>query len=197
MSLVSLILVLFLIMDPVGNVQLFVKYLEGIHHKRRRFVILREMLLALFCMLFFSFLGEYIFGILGISLVTQYLASGVILFLTAIKIIFPKAQEPIAPTLLTPEPLLFPLAIPMIASPSLLATIMVYAGTEAPEMLFEAILIAWVVSVTVLLRSPLLMRWIGASGLTACERLMGMVLVLLSVQRFLEGVVLFKHNLIK
>ena len=195
MTLFFLVLVLFLIMDPFGNAKSFVTYLEGIKPQRQRFIIFREMLIALFLMVVFSFLGEKIFSILGVSSVTQYLASGVILFLVAIKIIFPKAKEPLEPRLLTPEPFLVPFAVPMIAGPALLATIMVYASTEPSiGIMLAGIFIAWALTALVLLSSPFLIRIVGNSGLIACERLMGMVLVLLAVQRFLEGVILFNSN---
>ncbi len=196
MTLISLVLVLFLIMDPFGNAKSFISYLQGISPKRQYYIIFREMLIALFAMMIFALLGEYIFSFLGVSLVTQYLASGVILFLTAIKILFPKPKEPIEQSLLIPEPFLVPLAIPMIAGPALLATVMVYAGTEpSSSAMILAIFISWSLTVAVLLSSRFLMQTIGQSGLIACERLIGMVLVLVSVQRFLEGIILFKSGL--
>ena len=195
MSLLSLILVLFLIMDPFGNAKSFISYLEGINPKRQRFIIIREMLIALFATLLFSLIGEYIFTLLDISETTVYLSSGVVLFLTALKILFPKAKDTIDLQSPRPEPFLVPLAIPLIAGPALLATVMLYAQTEpSPYTMIIAILVSWAASITVLLSSKQLMRLIGNSGLIACERLMGMVLVLLSVQRFLEGITLFLNT---
>lgn len=191
MTLFSLALVLFLIMDPLGNMHSFLDYLEGLKPNRQKFIILREMLIALIAMLAFNFLGEYLFRLLEISDTTIYLASGVILFLVAIKILFPK-PELIEHKKLEGEPLLVPLAIPMVAGPALLATIMLYADTEtSPWTMLYAIIIAWSACCLLLLASKQIVRVIGTGGLTACEKLMGMILILLSVQRILQGVLLF------
>lgn len=195
MSLFSLTFILFLIMDPLGKVQSFLNYLEGLEPKRQGFIIVREMLIALATMLVFNFLGEYLFELLQISNVTVYLTSGVILFLVAIKILFPgrdteEVKKPVT------EPFLVPLAIPMIAGPALLATIMLFASTiKSPWESCSAVIIAWVVSCLILLSSKMLLRTLGPAGLTACEKLMGMVLVLLSIQRILQGVSIFHDTL--
>ena len=186
----SLSFVLFFIMDPFGNLKSFIHYLEGLNSKRQKQIILREMLIALVTMIAFNFLGDYLFGLLAISKVTAYLCSGLILFLVAIKILFPKteidenkkSQE---------EPFLVPLAIPMIAGPAVLATIMLYAVTESePWVTLAAICIAWVASCVILLLSKPLLKLVGPAGLTVFERLMGMVLILMSIQRILQGIML-------
>lgn len=195
MSLFSLTFILFLIMDPLGKVQSFLNYLEGLEPKRQGFIIVREMLIALATMLVFNFLGEYLFELLQISNITVYLTSGVILFLVAIKILFPgrdieEVKKPVT------EPFLVPLAIPMIAGPALLATIMLFASTiKSPWESCSAVIIAWVVSCLILLSSKMLLRTLGPAGLTACEKLMGMVLVLLSIQRILQGISIFHDTL--
>jgi multiple antibiotic resistance protein len=191
MTLFSLSLVLFLIMDPLGNMHSFLNYLEGLKPARQKFIILREMLIALLAMLAFNFLGEHLFRLLEISDTTVYIASGVILFLVAIKILFPQPEltEPKKPE---GEPFLVPLAIPMVAGPALLATIMLYADTETSNWtMLGAIIIAWSVCCLLLLTSKQIVNLIGMGGLTACEKLMGMILILLSVQRILQGIILF------
>ena len=194
MTLFSLALVLFLIMDPLGNMHSFLSYLKGLKPTRQKVIILREMLMALAAMLIFSFLGEYLFRLLEISETTVYLASGVILFLVAIKILFPQ-PELAEPKKFRGEPFLVPLAIPMIAGPALLATIMLYADTEtSPWTMLGAIIIAWSACCLLLLASKQIVTVIGTSGLTACEKLMGMILILLSVQRILQGIILFHAN---
>lgn len=191
MNLLSLTLALFLIMDPVGSIKSFLRCLEGIPQRRRQFIILREMLIALVFMLFFSALGEYIFKLLQVSDTTVYLSSGIILFITAIGILFPKPNSP-EPNKLDGEPFLVPLAVPVIAGPALLATIMLYAQTEpSPWIMIFAIFIAWGISAIILLTSRHLIRILTPNGLTACEKLMGMVLILLAVDRLLQGVIHF------
>lgn len=194
MSLLTLTLVLFLIMDPVGHIKTFIATLEGIDPKRQKYIIFREMLIALGVTLFFNFLGEYIFEVLAISDVTVYLASGVILFLVAIKIIFSRPDSEEAP--LPPgEPVIFPLAVPMIAGPALLATVMLYAQSETKVWpLLGAIFISWLASAIILVNAKTILKLLGTGGLTACEKLMGMVLVLLAVQRFASGVLLLKAS---
>lgn len=189
MPLITLSLILFLIIDPLGHVKAFAQALEGIEPKRQKMIIWRELFIALGVSLFFNFVGEWIFILLKISDVTVYLSSGIILFLVAIKILFPRPQD--EREVIEGEPFIVPFAIPMIAGPGLLATIMLYAQSE-PEWTtsFFAIIIAWAIASLIMINSKNLLRLLGTSGLTACERLMGMVLVLLAVQRFLQGILL-------
>ena len=191
MNLFTLTIILFLIMDPVGNISSFLAMLKGLPQEKRKFVIIREMLIALAAMLAFNFLGEYIFNILEISEPTLYLASGAILLLVAIKILFPSTDS-LRANLPAGEPFITPLAIPLIAGPSLLATIMLFAHLE-PSMptMFIAIIIAWVLAALVLLCGSRLQKLIGNNGLMACERLMGMVLIMIAIQRFAEGIQAF------
>lgn len=194
MTLLSLTLALFLIMDPLGNINGFISTLEGIEPNRQRYLIIREMAFALVAMLFFNFVGEYIFNLLKISETTVYISSSIILFLGAIKILFP---NPLAKESkkLPGEPFLVPLAIPMIAGPALLATIMLYAKTEpSPVIMLTAILIAWALTSIILLSSKQLVKLLRPGGLIACEKLMGMILILLSIDRFLQGVVIFTQQ---
>jgi multiple antibiotic resistance protein len=190
MSLLTLTTVLFLIMDPLGQLKSFGKCLEGINPKRQKHILFRELLIALGVILLFWFIGEFIFSVLQISNIAVYLSSGIILFLSSIKILFPSRD---AGSIQCPkgEPFLVPLAIPMIAGPALLATVMLYADTvEDTRIMFFAILIAWSLTAIIHLYSRQIVRCLGSSGLMACEKLMGMVLVLLSVQRFFEGILL-------
>ncbi|MBA2728182.1 MAG: antibiotic transporter, partial [Parachlamydiaceae bacterium] len=187
MSLI-LILILFFTMDPFGNISSYMHMVRGLNPKRQSYIVMREMLMALFFMLLFNFIGEYILYGLGLSVVTVKISSGVILFLVAVKILF-SSQSSLRANLPQEEPFLIPLAVPLIAGPALLATIMLYALTEPSQFtMLSSIFIAWCLSVAVLLAAPRLERILGVNGLTAFERLMGMILVLLSLQRILEGV---------
>lgn len=191
MSLFSIALVLFLIIDPIGNINSYLSLVKELDSKKQHKIILREMLIALAAMLLFNYLGEYIFTILGFSEVTVHLASGIILFLIAIKILF-TSPDSLRAHLPKGEPFIFPVAIPLIAGPGLLATIMLYAHMEPYQsVMIFAILIAWLLSAVILYFSPYVKKILGENGLIACERLIGMVLVLISVQRFLEGLILF------
>lgn len=191
MNLFTLTVILFLIMDPVGNISSFLTMTKEIPASRRRKILIREMLIALAAMLLFNFIGEFIFSVLEISETTLRLASGVILFLVAIKILFPSIDS-LRANLPAGEPFITPLAIPLISGPSLLATVMLFAHLEPSQTkMLSAIFIAWIMAVIVLLSSDKLQRLLGSNGLAAAERLMGMVLVMLAIQRFLEGLAQF------
>jgi len=191
MTLISIVLVLYLIMDPIGNVSSFLSQLSNYSPKKQRVVILREMFFALIALVIFNYIGEYLFQLLQISEVTVRLSSGIILFLVAIQILFPTVGS-LRKTLPEGPPFIIPLAIPLIAGPSLLATVMLYAHLEdSQSIMLGAILIAWLLALGTLLIGSRLQKMIGDNGLSACERLMGMILVLLAIQRFMEGVQLF------
>lgn len=191
MSVFSIALVLFLTMDPIGNIAYYLSLVSHLPQKKQNRIIVREMLIALSVMLGFNFLGEYLFDVLDISEVTVRIASGVILFLIAMKILFSAKDSPRA-NLMDGEPFIFPLAIPLIAGPALMATIMLYAHIESSSAsMLGAIMLAWLVSSIILFFSRSIKAVLKESGLNACERLIGMVLVLIAVQRFLEGINLF------
>lgn len=188
MTLLSLTLILFLIMDPIGSISPYLKMVKGLPPSRQRYVVVREMLIALLVMFFFNFLGEGIFDMLEISETAVRLSSGVILFLFAVKILFPTRVSPRA-NLSEEEPFIIPLAIPLIAGPSLLATIMLFAHiVPSQAVMLAAICLAWLIALIVLAFAPQLQRLLGNNGLMACERMMAMVLVLLAIQRFMEGI---------
>jgi len=188
LSLLSITVALFIIMDPFGNIPTYLMITKELTPQRRRLVLAREMSIAFILMLLFNFIGEYIFKILELSDITVKLSSGLVLFLTAIKILFPTPNS-MRSNLPGGEPFIIPLAVPLIAGPSLLATIMLYAHMETSiSLMLSAIAIAWVTASLVLLAAPFFQKLLGSNGLTALERLMAMILVMLAIQRFLEGI---------
>lgn len=191
MTLLSITLILFLIMDPIGNITAFLSLMRGIPPAQQRRILFREMAIAFVAMIIFNYLGEYIFDLLEISETTVRLASGVILFLIAIKILFP-SSDGFRANLPKGEPFVTPLAIPLLAGPSLLATIMLFAHLEPSQpLMLAAIILATLGSLVVLLMSGFLLRIFKNSGLIALEKLIGMILVLMAVQRCVEGLQLF------
>lgn len=191
MSLLTLCLTFFLIINPLGNLKVFLSVFEGMKPPRQSFVIAREMLFALAAMFLFSFFGEEITSIFHLETTTVFITSGIILFLVAIKILFPPKEEHL-PRIHGEEPFLVPIAIPVVASPALLATIMLFSQTEPLVMpMVIGILVAWFISALLFLGSRKILRILGSNGLLAIERLMGMVLVLVAVQRFMDGILLF------
>lgn len=183
---------LFLLMDPIGNVPLYVALLKKLPPKRQVVVIIRELIFALIVIYAFYFGGNYFLGALDISKETIQVSGGIILFLIALKMIFPTKHNEFHDDIsegAVAEPILVPLAIPLVAGPSVLAAVMIYSRQNvAMSDGAIAIAIAWIITTLILITSPFLNKILGPRGLTALERLMGLVLTLLAIQMFLEGV---------
>lgn len=188
MTFASAAILLFLVMDPLGNVPPFLSTLAKVAPERRTRVLARELLIALAALLLFLFFGRPLLGLLGIREESLAIAGGIVLLLISLKMLFPGAVG--GDEELDGEPFVVPLAIPLVAGPSSLATILLLAGREGadPWMLSGALLAAWGASSAILLLSPLMQRALGRRGLVAIERLMGLLLVALAVQLFLDGV---------
>lgn len=178
---------LFLLMDAVGNVPLFTSLLKDYHPNKQRKIILREMCIALFVILFFYWLGDYLLTLIGVSTYTVRISGGIILFLIALKMIFPSSHADHAEWGHKKEPFIVPLAIPLVAGPAVLAAVILYSHEQDISAVLSAIVIAWIPSTLLLLCSSFLKNLLGPRGLTACERLMGLLLTLLAVQMCLEG----------
>lgn len=187
MSFASAALTLFLVMDPLGNIPFFLAALQHVPRERHTRVVVRELLIALGIMVAFLFAGGPLLSLLAISESALTLAGGIILFLIAIRMVFP----PSGPTHedVAGEPFIVPLAIPYVAGPSVLATLMLFMKGDAarwPQWL-AALLIAWAATALILVAGNRLRSILGPRGMIAIERLMGMVLVAVAVQMFLSG----------
>jgi len=180
---------LFLVMDPIGNIPMFLSLLRQVDEARRKRVILREVLIAFAVLALFLFFGKYVLSALHITEPALGIAGGVVLFLIAVRMVFPwgRDQNVEAPV---GEPLVVPLAIPLIAGPSAMATVILLSN-QAPGriwMWFLALAIATAAALVVLLSAEILRRRLGSRFLVAIERLMGMILATLSVQMLLNGI---------
>lgn len=188
MTITSAALLLLLVMDPLGNLPLFSAILRSVDESRRTKVLIRELLIALLALFAFLLFGRQLVELFGITTQSISVAGGIILFIIALRMIFPSPTrgeyEPI-----DSEPLIVPLAIPLVAGPSALATLLLLAGKgELPlQSLSIALFGAWSVSAVVLMASPVVERILGPRALTAMERLMGMLLVAVAVQMTLDG----------
>jgi multiple antibiotic resistance protein len=190
MDFLSAVITLFLIMDPLGNVPIFLSVLKQVAPERRRKIVVREVLIAYAVLLFFMLVGERVLELLQIQQETISIAGGIVLFLIALRMIFPQHGSFADPS--EGEPLVVPLAIPLIAGPSTLATLLLLrADTESMFQLWVATTVAWLATAAILIGAPFFYRALGERGLVAMERLMGMVLVMISVQMFLNGVATF------
>ena len=188
-TLISATILLIIVIDPLGNIPLFLACLAEVPPEKRMRVILREVTIGSGVLFFFLFTGDAIISVLQLSQESISIAGGIILFLIALRMIFP-TQEGILGKLPEGEPFIFPLAIPLFAGPSAMATVMLFS-TTSPDKIFiwlGALLIACSVSAVVLAQSNRLLRLMGKKGLTAFERLMGLILAAVSVEMLLRGV---------
>jgi MarC family membrane protein len=189
MTIFSAAILLFFVMDPIGNIPLFLAALGPVEPERRARVVGRELFIAYGLLVGFLLAGRPLLATLHISEPALTMAGGIVLFLIAIRMTFPAAHGPLGERV-EGEPFVVPLAIPYVAGPSALATVLLLTSRE-PERLgewFAAVTLAWLASATILLLSQPLARLLGEKGITAIERLMGMVLVASAVQMFLDGV---------
>jgi MarC family membrane protein len=184
----SATILLILITDPFGNIPIFANALKNVAPARRPLVIVREVLIAFALLLTFMFVGDGFLRVMNLSALSLQIAGGVILFLIALRMIFPPpaADEAAGPQ---GEPLIVPLAIPAIAGPSALATVMLLVS-QAPERRWEwiaALSVTMAVCAIVLLLAERIQRVLGERFIIAVERLMGLILVAVAVEMLLRG----------
>ena len=193
----SATILLLLITDPVGNIPVFANALKHVAPERRARVILREMLIAFFLLLTFMFVGEGFLRVMNLSELSLQIGGGVILFLIALRMVFPPLAAEEAEILT--EPLIVPLAIPAIAGPSALATVLLLVSQQ-PERRWEwiaALCVTMVISVVVLVSAERIQRIVGPRLVTAVERLMGLVLVSVAIEMMLRGAKTFAMQLMQ
>lgn len=189
MSLLSAAVLLFFVMDPLGNVPLFLSALRQVDPARHRPIILRELLSALVIMVGFLFAGRYLLDVLQVSPAALTAAGGVILLLIAVRMIFPTSERSLREEV-TGEPFIVPLAVPYTAGPSVLATELLLMSGEPQRwpVWLGAVCLAWIASAAILYLASDLRKVFGERGLTALERLMGMVLAIVAVEMLMRGV---------
>ena len=180
MNLLYIAFSLFLLMDSIGNIPLFISFLKHLSPIRQREIIIREMLIALFVIILFNFLGDGLMRFLHITCDTIQIAGGIILFILALKMVFPTAKDLNVSTTPETEPFIVPLAIPLVAGPAVLAAVMIFSQQEGRWTMVGGILISWVATLIILLLSSFLQKILGQKGIIALERLMGLILLDLS-----------------
>ena len=188
MFIISNAITLALVMDPFGNIPAFLSILSHMETRRRRRVILRELIIALVILVLFLFFGGYILKGMHISQPALSIAGGIILFLIALKMIFPESVRG-ASAKNEEDPLIVPLAVPLVAGPSTIVMVTLLSSQNSeriPESLL-ALLIAWGTTALILLLSDALRLILGTRILKAIERLMGMILTTMAVQMLLTG----------
>lgn len=193
-SVFSAAILLLLVIDPFGNIPFFVAALRGTRESRRRAVIARELILALLVLVGFLFLGQHLLALLQISESALTAAGGTVLLLIAIRMIFPAAKGTAPES--AGEPFIVPLAIPYVAGPSAMAAVLLIMNREParwPEWL-AALVLAWAVSAVIIMLCGPIARILGEKGLTAIERLMGMLLVAIATQMLMNGIAQFVRS---
>ncbi len=195
-SFVSAAMILLLVMDPVGNIPLFVSLLRNVKPARRAFIIARECAIALAVLLAFVFFGQQILGILGLSDRSLTIAGGVILFLIALRMIF-RHPEGVFGDVPGDEPFIVPLAVPAIAGPAAIATVMLMVS-RAPQRMLEwcaVVTVAILATLALLLVADRISKLAGERGLIALERLTGLILTAIAVEMLLHGIEQFVRQL--
>ncbi len=187
-SFLSALILLLLVLDPLGSLPIFIPIMNGVPKERRRRVAVREVTIAFAVLLGFMFAGETFLRVMHLSERSLEVAGGVILLMVAIRMIFgheggvygmPEGKEP----------LIFPLAVPLLAGPSAMATVLLLASRQPDRVLtwVAALTVAMAVSGAVLLLCERIRRLLGDSVVAAVEKLMGLVLTAIAVEMILAG----------
>jgi multiple antibiotic resistance protein len=194
MTLVSAAVLLFFVMDPLGNVPLFLATLRAVDPARRSAIVRRELAIALAILLVFLFVGPSLLASLHVSRAALTASGGIVLLLIAVRMIFPTETRSMREEV-TSEPFIFPLAVPYVAGPSVMATELLLMSQEPGRwpVWIAAVVLAWSASAVILYFSGGLQRLLGDRALTAMERLMGMLLVMVAVEMLLQGVAEYLH----
>ncbi len=190
--LITVIVTLFFTLNPVGNLPVFIALLKDFPPRRQVIIIAREMIFALILMLLFAFFGRTLLKAIGITEFIVSIGGGVILFLIAIRLVFPHAHADPGLKAAQREPMIVPLATPIVAGGATLATVMVYGlyVTNRFELVL-GLVIAWAINVVILMLSPVAKRIFSETVLLAIERFMGLILILIACQMIVGGAVAF------
>lgn len=194
MDIFAVAVLVFLVTDPFGNTAIYLAALKNVAPERRLRVTLRELLFALALLMLFLTFGEKVLSGLGLSRESTAIAGGIILFVIAMRMIFPGPQGVLG-DLPDGEPMLVPLATPALAGPSALAMLMTLRNTYPGALweLYLGVFLAWAATALILLQATALQRYLGPRGLGAIERLTGMLLIMLSVDMLLDNLQSILH----
>ncbi|WP_133488150.1 MarC family protein [Aliiroseovarius marinus] len=186
---------LFVVMDPIGISPLFMALTQGMSAAKRRAVAIRACLIAGVLLTLFAFLGEGVLGFLGISMPAFRIAGGILLLLTALDMLFERRtqrrKDQSEETESDDDPSVFPLAMPLIAGPGSIATVILLAGQgdglEGVGLALVVMSLVLVIAFVLFNAAPLLERLLRETGIKVVTRLLGMLLAALAVQFVLEG----------
>lgn len=196
MRLSSAVVLLVLVVDPFGNMPVFVAMLRRVSPAQRTRVILRECAIAYAALLACVFVGEPLLKLLNLSDASLNIAGGVILLMIAVRMVFRSGGE-VFGALPDGEPFIVPLAVPLIAGPSAIATVVLFASS-APERWAEwcfAVSIAMLATLAALFSAEKVVTLLGERTLEAFERLVGLLLTTIAIQMLLHGITVFVQQL--
>ncbi|WP_140632456.1 MarC family protein [Methylibium rhizosphaerae] len=188
-SFVSAFVLLLLVLDPFGSLPIFISVLRGVEPARRTRVAVREVAIAFGVLVTFMFAGQGFLSLMHLSERSLEVAGGVILLIIAIRMIFSSGSEIYSSDGGAREPFIFPLAVPLLAGPSAMATVLLLASRQ-PDRITEwlgALTAAMAVSGIVLLAADRIRKLLGHSMVSALEKLMGLVLTAIAVEMVLAG----------
>jgi len=177
---------LFLVINVIGNIPLFISLVSKFDRRRQRLIIFRELSVGLIVLLIFGFFGDTVLYFLQIHKSTIAMAGGVLLFLVSLSMVFPKHEHESLPK---HEPMIVPLAIPTVAGPGAITAVMVFSHSlDSHWLTLTAIFIAWIPSLAIIMVASNIERFLGEKGLLACERLGGMLVCLIATQMIISGI---------
>ena len=182
---ISIALLLFIVLDPFGNLVTLNTLLRSATPARRRRIIVRESVIALAILQLFVFAGGAILRALGLHAYALGISGGIVLFMIALGMVFP-ARKVLDKEGLD-DPLVVPIAMPLIAGPGAISVVILLAQTNPVLNVAGAVVVAWLPTAVILTASTWLFNFLGPRGAVALERLMGILLVMLSVQMVLDG----------
>jgi len=193
----SAVVLLLLVTDPFGNVPLVPSLVAGCEPARRRWVIIRECMIAYVILLVFMFGGQSFLQVMHLSEASLSIAGGVILFLISIRMVFGGPEGIWGDAAMKGEPFIVPLAVPFIAGPSALATVMLMATRDPSRLGMWALAITATMAfvAVVLVAGERLERLMGERLMQAIERLMGLILTAMAVEMLLGGIRAFVEGL--
>jgi len=188
-SFLTIAAAIFFVLNATGQIPLFLALLAQYDQKRQMRIIVRELTIALLILLVFTFFGDWVLRVLGISRPIIGMAGGILLFIISLGMIFPQSGKEVEK--LKHEPMIIPLAIPVITGPGAITTVMLYAHeTGSAWLVAGAAFCAWVPSLLIILAGSLIKKILGEKGLVAVERLGGMLVCLIGIQMFTSGTLL-------
>lgn len=182
-------LLLFIVLDPLGNIPLYLAQLRALPEQRRRYVVIRELVIAYLVLLFFLFAGSAFIKVLALDMASVRIAGGVVLFLIAIRMVFPSPGMVSGSSSVSGEPFIVPLAVPAMAGPAAMSVVVLLreANPDATMLILGSMTTAWLASAVIIAAAAHLQRLLRDEGIRAVERLMGLILVVIAVQMMIDA----------